>query len=253
MADELVDAGSSLIIAPHPDDETIGAGIWMDRHADGDVTVLHVTDGSPRDGADARAAGLTRRAYARARRRELRQALSHLTPGRRRLRSFSYVDKESYLHLAEIITQLVELVETSRPDTVFSPPYEGGHPDHDAAAFVVACARKRAAHRFRHREYPLYHAGPAGEMVAGCFLPGDSSLPETLRLTVAEQDRKRRMLASFTTQSGMLSRFDVVEECFREAPVYDFAQPPHDGLLLYERWNLGVSGAEWRQRASELF
>lgn len=251
MAHKLVTPGRCLIIAPHPDDETIGAGIWMDRHPDWDVTLLHITDGSPRDGLDAGAAGLrSRRAYAAARRRELREALLHLTPGRRRLRAFSYIDKESYLHLPEIITRLVALIGKLRPALVLSPPYEGGHPDHDTAAFAVACARYRTAHPFRHREFSLYHAGPSGEMVNGEFLAGGSE-PEAIRLSEAEQEKKRRMFAAFETQSAILSRFAITAEWFRDVPEYDFTQPPHQGMLLYERWNLGVTGADWRRRASE--
>jgi LmbE family N-acetylglucosaminyl deacetylase len=226
----------------------------MDRHAEWDVTVLHVTDGSPRDGRDARAAGLTsRKAYAAARRRELRNALGLLRPGRRRLRVFSYVDKESFLHLPEIITGMAGLIEALRPEMVMSPAYEGGHPDHDAAAFAVAMARRQTAHRFLHREFPLYHAGPAGEMVCGAFLPGGSERVETLRLTEAERGKKRLMLAAFATQAGILSRLEAGEECFRDAPAYDFARPPHEGTLLYEHWNIGVSGAEWRRRAAKAF
>src|SRR5689334_7392450 len=98
MARQLVTMREAcLIVAPHPDDETIGAGIWMDRRRDCEVTVLHVTDGSPRDLANARAAGFSsRKAYAAARRRELHDALSKLGVSQNQLRIFSYVDKEVY-------------------------------------------------------------------------------------------------------------------------------------------------------------
>src|SRR4051794_6678906 len=72
VACELVE--SCLIVAPHPDDETIGAAIWMDRHRETQITLLHITDGSPRDGAAARKAGFSSRdAYAAQRRGELRR------------------------------------------------------------------------------------------------------------------------------------------------------------------------------------
>src|SRR5438270_3739781 len=96
-----------LIVAPHPDDESIGAGIWMDRNRGRNITLLHITDGSPRDLADARAAGFrSRRAYAASRRRELQDALRLMGVGRAQLRVFSYVDKESYLHLPEIVARM---------------------------------------------------------------------------------------------------------------------------------------------------
>jgi LmbE family N-acetylglucosaminyl deacetylase len=250
VADELVSGRSCLIVAPHPDDETIGAGIWMDRHSDWDITLLHVTDGSPRDGGDARSAGLSsRRAYAEARRRELHEALGMLAPGRRRCRVLSYVDKESILHVEEIITRTAALIEKLRPATVLSPAYEGGHPDHDATALALALARTRVSYRFRHQEYTLYHAGRDGEMTSGEFLQSDPTAAEVLRLTEAEQRKKRKMMAAFTTQAGILSRFEVGEEHFRDAPAYDFTRAPHEGRLLYESWNIGVTGEEWRRLA----
>lgn len=244
--------GPCLIVAPHPDDETIGAGIWMERHSDSDVTILHVTDGSPRDGKDARAHGFSsREAYADARRRELQQALGLLTAGRRRLQAFSYVDKESWLHLTELIVRMQQLIEDLRPAIVMSPAYEGGHPDHDTAALAVAAARQRVPHEFRHREYRLYHAGPRGEMATGDFLPADHSEVEVISLSAAEREKKQQMLLSFPTQTEILSRFPLVNEIFRDAPSYDFTKPPHPGTLLYERWDMGVSGAEWRRCARE--
>ena len=67
-----------LVVAAHPDDETIGAGGMLGRMAN--PYVLHVTDGAPRNPDFARAAGYrSREEYARARRREL-------SPGRLRTR-----------------------------------------------------------------------------------------------------------------------------------------------------------------------
>ncbi len=148
---------------------------------------------------------------------------------------------------------MVALIEASRPEMVLSPAYEGGHPDHDAAAFAVAMARRRTAHRFMHREYPLYHAGPTGEMISGAFLPGRLGPVETMVLTQSEHLKKQRMLAAFVTQVRILSRLEVAAEYFRDTPEYDFARPPHDGMLLYEIWKMGVSGVEWRRRAVEAF
>jgi N-acetylglucosamine malate deacetylase 2 len=242
-----------LIVAPHPDDETIGAGIWMDRRRVCEITVLHVTDGSPRDLADARAAGFgSQRAYAEARRQEVQRALIMVGVGPRQLRAFHFVDKEVYLHLPELIGRLAALVDELQPDVVMAPAYEGGHPDHDSAALAVATARARVARPFRHREYPLYHAGAEGDMVTDAFLT-DSGGIEVCWLSPEEQEKKRAMLACFTTQQHILSKFTVEQESFRDAPAYDFISPPHPGKLLYEYWNFGVTRAEWRTRVEECF
>lgn len=243
---------SCLIVAPHPDDETIGAGIWMARHRDIRSTLLHITDGSPRGPSDALAAGFAScKAYAVERRRELDEAVSLIRIGPEQLRRFSYVDKESHLHIPELIARLVALIQELQPTAVLSPAYEGGHPDHDTAAFAVAIARRHITQSFCHLEYRLYHAGPNGAMVTDEFLPQSMNPVEVCPLTKAEQQLKRRMLACFRTQQHVLKEFRVSNEHFRRAPSYDFARPPHEGMLMYEHWGWAISGKEWRDYAAE--
>ena len=55
---EIEQARHVVIVVAHPDDEVIGAGALL-GHLRG-VTILHVTDGSPRDPADALRAGLAK-------------------------------------------------------------------------------------------------------------------------------------------------------------------------------------------------
>src|SRR5215472_8403395 len=63
----------TLLIAAHPDDETIGAAIRISRTPG--IRIVHVTAGSPANPADALAAGFfAREAYAAARRAELLRA-----------------------------------------------------------------------------------------------------------------------------------------------------------------------------------
>jgi LmbE family N-acetylglucosaminyl deacetylase len=210
---------SCLIVAPHPDDETIGAGIWMARHRDIRITLLHITDGSPRDPSNALAAGFaSREAYADERRRELGEALSLIRIGPEQLRSFSYVDKESHLHLPELIARMAGLLKELQPTVVLSPAYEGGHPDHDTAAFAVAVARRHMIQSFCHVEYRLYHADSTGAMVTDEFLSQSMNLVEVYRLTKAEQQLKKCMLASFRTQQHILREFGVGDEHFDGPP-----------------------------------
>ncbi len=75
LASELMHPEACLLIAPHPDDESIGAGVWMSKRR-GDVTLLHVTDGAPLDPQYARSCGFADpEMYSVARRRELFAAL----------------------------------------------------------------------------------------------------------------------------------------------------------------------------------
>src|SRR4051794_27260939 len=64
-----------LLIAPHPDDEVIGAGTRLPYWRD-NIIIAHVTDGSPPNLIDASEDGFsTCQEYARHRRLELSRAL----------------------------------------------------------------------------------------------------------------------------------------------------------------------------------
>src|SRR5947199_10702203 len=70
------------IVVAHPDDETIGIGAQLPRLPNGLVVV--VTDGAPRDGADAQAHGFSGwQDYAAARENELEAALAEAGIGGR--------------------------------------------------------------------------------------------------------------------------------------------------------------------------
>lgn len=245
---------TTLIVAAHPDDEVLGAGIWLHRHSGSPIYILHITDGSPRDMQNAREVGFSsRKSYARARREELAKALSMVGVPPENCTQFSFADKESYLHLPALVSRLGELVARLQPDQVLSPAYEGGHPDHDAAAFAVAVVRKRSR-SFRHWEFPLYHATAKGRMITGRFIANGVPRPSNvISLTREERALKSQMLDCFPTQKEFLSLFGLRAERFRRVGAYDFTKPPHPGPLLYERWGWGISGMDWRERAGDAF
>jgi LmbE family N-acetylglucosaminyl deacetylase len=240
----------SLVVAPHPDDETIGSGIWMKRHGSAALRILHLTRGSPLDVGDARKAGFhTRSEYALARQKELRKALHLIGLGDTARDCLGFIDQNLWLHLPRLVARLESLIRRFSPKLVLSPAYEGGHPDHDAAAFAVAAVRRQAKMAFRHLEYRLYHAGPDDAVAADSFLPSATNAIQVIWLTAAERKLKSRMLAAFASQRGFLEWFPIANEQFREAPRYDFTRPPHAGRLLYESWGWKVTGEAWRQQA----
>jgi LmbE family N-acetylglucosaminyl deacetylase len=233
-----------VLIAAHPDDETIGAGIWMTRYR-GRLVVVHVTDGSPADPKDARDAGFeTREAYARARRNEFLRAMKIAGKLEMSCLEFGFTDQRVHLHMEEFAERLRGLLTELRPELVISSPYEGGHPDHDSIAYAVSSLRSEFG--FRHREHRLYHANPDGSLNTEEFLPHPDARTENVTFNDGERAWKRRMLDAFETQRRVLAQFPVGDERFRDAPKYDFSSPPHKGRLMYERWGFGVSGEAWR-------
>lgn len=250
-----------LVVVAHPDDETLGLGGRL-RRMGAATTLLHVTDGAPRDRRWWGAPELTdRAAYARARREELVQAMAVAGIGRERLGMLGIVDQEASLDLAALTLRLYNHLRALRPRIIVTHAYEGGHPDHDATAFAVHWARRlleragSAALRGRSPavvEFPAYHAGPNGGMRTGRFLPAPQSCRGWLGEAAApasDTECKQRMLACFATQQEMLRQFGL-EERFRTAPDYHFGEPPHSGPLFYERFAWGVDGHQWRRLAA---
>jgi LmbE family N-acetylglucosaminyl deacetylase len=219
----------------------------------GRLMLVHITDGSPLDLRYARAVGFrSREQYALTRRTELYDALALAGVNPRQCLQLSIADRQAYRFLPGLIACLFGIARTIQPTLLLSPPYEGGHPDHDAAAFAAAAIRRRFG--MLHREYRLYHCRPDGSLETQEFLQGrknakaDRSV-EIVTLSPAERDFKAEMLRAFRTQSETLQQFQIADERFRRAPEYDFSRPPHNGPLTYERWNLGVSGVDWRRYA----
>lgn len=192
-AAELVPRGArAIIVAPHPDDETLACGGLMHAlHAAGrEVLVLSVTDG---DASHPGSALWPPAALAERRARELRTALSllgtaALTVQRLHVPDGAVAQHEPALHRA--------IAQLSRPgDVLFTTWRFDGHPDHEACGRT--CAAVAAASGVKLIEFPVW----AWHWAA----PGSSALPwhgaRKLLLTPEAVERKRGAAAAFSSQT----------------------------------------------------
>lgn len=240
------------VIVAHPADEVVGAGCLISKLVD--VTILHITDGAPRDFADAAEAGFnTASELARARRQECLSALAIANVPGDRVLELHVPDHSASQCLAALTRQVATFLQQSETDIVVTHPYEGGHPDHDATAFATHSAlRLMREHGLRPPvlfEMALHPSSDFKAKVAE-FLLG-SGETTTLLLDARSLELKRRMFECLETQRESLQVSPVGPERFRRPSVYDFTASPNGGRLHYENFDWAPSGREWQSLAGE--
>lgn len=239
-----------LVLAAHPDDETIGASVLLSRFPQSSVAFL--TDGAPRD-TRLWPPGLscTREEYATVRRQEAIQALSLAGVSQEQIFWLGGVDQEAAFEISILAERFTKLLADVRATVVVTHPYEGGHPDHDTAALVARIAVSLCENGYQPAlvEMPSYHARD-GRCVTGEFLDTHDLSPQLcFEFSSRDRERKRRMMDSYASQALVLESFSIDRELLRIAPDYDFAQPPHQGKLWYECMGWQMAGARWRALA----
>jgi LmbE family N-acetylglucosaminyl deacetylase len=119
-----------VVVAPHPDDESIGVGgtLALHRRAGGDVTTLFVTsDPVAADGTWAR--------------KSEAEAAAKVLGFRHRFLGFT--DGQTSHHEDAITTALADAIRELRPDVVFCPFPGDHHRDHQAVSASTARAVAR--------------------------------------------------------------------------------------------------------------
>ncbi|MGW5877058.1 PIG-L deacetylase family protein [Nocardiopsis terrae] len=181
----------AVVVAPHPDDETLGFGGGLALLADQGtaVTVVAVTDG---EGAHPGSNALTRVGLVAARAVERGRALSSLGARGVELLRLGLPDGDVAAREEELTERLADLCADA---DLCVAPWEGDlHPDHEATGRAArAAVRDQGA---RLLSYPVWMWHWAS--------PGDEAVPwsRAYRIDLAPDvhDRKQGAVGAFTTQ-----------------------------------------------------
>jgi len=132
-----------LVLAPHPDDETIGCGgsLCLHRKANDPVKIVFLTNGAMGDWSGKR----SKETIVAIRKAEATEACNEM--GLTSLEFWGFEDRG----LAEadgVLAYLIDLLKLFRPGIVYSPSLWEFHPDHRAASFLLCKAASRCAFDF---------------------------------------------------------------------------------------------------------
>ncbi|MDG5815357.1 PIG-L family deacetylase [Chitinispirillales bacterium ANBcel5] len=238
----------TLIVAAHPDDDVISMGSRL-RYLK-DVKIVYITDGAPNIEHSNLAGCYSREQYARKRRRESEQALDCAGLSKDCCIWLDITDQTASFRMVEIIKKLVDIIKYNGIEKIITHTYEGGHPDHDTASFVVwsACRMLKEVNTDVY-EFSSYFNHDCS-IKTNYFL---NNLTKSISSNISNNDLeiKHEMVSCYKTQVEMIKHFDITKEIFRKAPTYNYLNNPHSGILFYELMEWGITGREWRQAASE--
>ena len=199
MAGDRVGDGPVLVIAPHPDDETLGCGgLIARRRSEGRrVVVVVLTDGRALLVRFGILNDPTPEEVSRLRKDETRRAFRILGGDPADLRFLDFENERLIEKKGEAVAKLAAVLEEIKPSEVYvTSPFEA-HPEHVAANAIVREARAGAGVEPTLFEYSV---SPR----KGSPPPGPSSRRHEVDVS-AQRAREREALGVFRSHLGILS------------------------------------------------
>ena len=186
--------GPVLVLAPHPDDEAIGPGGAIARHADAghDVTVLLVTSGGATAGGGADVTAV--------REEESRRAMRHLGDSVRVVVA-GLTDGGLPAEIDDVVAAIED--HCAGVATLYLPSLLDPHPDHHAVARAAGLARLDPSTEVYG--YEVWAAGPVNVLldVTDVFARKQAALAEyRVALETVDYVRSASGLAAYRSASG---------------------------------------------------
>ncbi len=143
---------AALVVAPHPDDETLGCGgtILRKLSLGANAHVVLMTDGSGSH------RGMPPQELVQRRSTEARAACAALGIDSDRVTLLAFPDGRLSEHESAAASRLTELLQTLQPKQVFAPYRHDNHPDHLATTRAVVSAIGQYSQPCKLLEYPVW-------------------------------------------------------------------------------------------------
>ena len=144
---------TTLVFAPHQDDETLGCGgtIIHKQNAGTQVTVAFMTDGTASHRQWMPATELKER-----RRAEAIDACNILGVSRGNIRFLDLPDGNLCMYERQAVDEVAAIIDSSHPEEIFIPYQHDGTPDHEATYRIVVAALENSGYAGRIFEYPVW-------------------------------------------------------------------------------------------------
>ncbi|MBT3720945.1 PIG-L family deacetylase [archaeon] len=217
-----------LIIGAHPDDVEFSTGRLMLKRKGENTHVVILTDGRKGQVNDIE---ISEKKYAIIRIKESIRALQKLGIKNENRYFLGYRDQElTFQSLA--INKIKKIIQKIQPDYILVHPYEGAHPDHDAAHVFTYIAAKKAKYSLNNIiEYSSYnHFG--GKYNLQEFIPKETR-EIILNPTKKEQTKWSTIMREFKSQKT-LQKIEIPKskfEKYRKLPNYNYTKLPYSSTF----------------------
>ncbi len=219
-----------LVLVAHPDDEVVAsaASIAAARADGAAVCALYLTNGCLAQSALWPWQRKRHDAFVSRRLAEAEEAATAL--GLQPVGWSSRPARSLWRELPQVFDDVQAALAQLRPDQVWVPAYEGGNPDHDALNAIGYKLKPRVS-VLEFAEYNYF----GGRKHSQAFVSTDNTT-RVLTLSPHEKLVKQGLLRLYASEACNLSSLRVEQESYRPIASYNYALPPHQGTLWYERF-----------------
>ena len=207
--------GRTLIVAPHPDDESLGCGgaISLLREFNAKVFVLVLSDGTL---SHPNSKKFPPEKLRNLREREIKEALKVLGVSASYIEFFRFKDRsvpnENSANWHEAFDKCVKYLAKIKPETILVPWRRDPHPDHRAAFQLMNFAKKNFSAEIKLIEYPIW----LWEIAESADAPRADEV-KSWRLDIKKVKIKKRA-AIYKHESQTTDLIDDDAEGFRLSP-----------------------------------